>query len=151
MLGIPAGGGASGLDVRTAAELPIIDVRKLSKGKNRDLADLFDRLEQESRRLGGAVTQEDLEKLQPLIDKIDERIATVLGLKKKVVRNLRSIVEVLIERRISRASMARPEAVRGEEIPTIKPPKKTGSKTRKRVPGKRLEMFFTNEDLTQVD
>jgi len=64
--------GVAALEVKHAEELPILNVRTLSQGDIELLASLFDGLETEARRLGGADTAENIEKLwDTVIEKID--------------------------------------------------------------------------------
>lgn len=122
--GRPTGGGVIELDVNSLAKLPILDLDKLKSTKGKTLSEIFGRLELEARRIGGADTQEYLETLQPIISEIDKCCANILGLENEFAENLRKIVEVLSERRISRTAQAAPETVKGEEEPRIRPPKK---------------------------
>jgi len=128
-LGISAGGGASGLDVRTACEFPILDIRKLHKKKVKELAKLFDKLEFEARNIGGVLKKEDVDKLQPVINEIDKEIFSILNLDDKLIEILHKQVFALMDRRLARAGKAMPESVKGEEEPRrIKPPKKRKAK-----------------------
>jgi hypothetical protein len=56
---------------------------------------------------------------------IDDGIARILGLEGKNVEHLRKIVQIMAERRVARTLEAKPEAVKGEEEPRIRPPKKS--------------------------
>ncbi|MBS7632538.1 hypothetical protein KEJ15_02800 [Candidatus Bathyarchaeota archaeon] len=62
--------------------------------------------------------------IQPVVNEIDASIAKILGLERNFVEYLQTLVKVLAERRISRTVEARPETVKGEEEPRIRPPKK---------------------------
>jgi len=93
-------GGVIGLEVSVAREMPILDVRKLSQEQLNLLAQLFEELEREARRIGGASTKEQIEKLKPKIYEIDRAIAKILGLKEEGVRALEAQVDVLVERRV---------------------------------------------------
>jgi hypothetical protein len=122
--GRSTGGGVIELDVKSAEKLPILDVRQLSQEQIQELRELFTKLEDKTRKIGGADTQEKLEKLQSIIDEIDASVAKMLGLGNELAENLRTVTKILAERRISRTRRARPEAVKGEEEPMIKPPRK---------------------------
>ncbi len=65
-----------------------------------------------------------LKYVQKIVDEINSSIACFLGLEKKFVEHLRMIVKIMAERRIARTLEAKPEAVKGEEEPRIRPPKK---------------------------
>ena len=122
--GRSTGGGVIELDAKSAGKLPILNYKKVTKQQAEVLSELFKKLEDETRQIGGADTQENLEKLQPFVDEIDMRIADVLGLKRELLEKIRKIVGVLCKRRISRTRKARPETVKGEEKPKIRPLKK---------------------------
>jgi len=122
--GRTTGGGMSTLEPNFAMALPVLDVKKLDKRELERLTSLFERLEAEARMLGRADTRENLEKLQPIVDEIDASVVEVLRLEKDLVEYLRSLVRTLTERRISRIMEAKPEAIKGEEEPRIRPPEK---------------------------
>jgi hypothetical protein len=122
--GITTGGGAIRIDVNQASNLPIIDVRKVPPTDVDKLASLFDDLEEKARSLGRADRREEATKLQPIVDKIDAEIVRVLGLKMSLIKECKSLLNVLMERRFTRLEEARPEAVIGEEVPRIRPPRK---------------------------
>lgn len=143
--GRSTGGGVIELDVKSAGKLPILDVRKLSQKQIHDLAELFTRLENETRKIGGADTQEKLEKLQPIVEEIDASVAQILRLKKTLVESLRAVTQILAQRRISRTRRARPEAIKGEEKPRIKPPKKKERKLKRKEPSAPLTRWIPLE------
>ncbi len=122
--GRSTGGGVIELDINSLARLPILNVNALEKERLKKLSELFKELELEARKTKGVDTQENLEYIQKIIDKIDNNIACVLGLEEKFVEHLRKIVKIMAERRISRTLEAKPEAVKCEEEPRIRPPKK---------------------------
>jgi len=142
--GRTTGGGVAELDLKSAEKLPILNVRKLSKKQIQDLGEQFSRLELETRKIGGADTQENLGKLQAIIEETDIAVAKVLRLEKKFVENLLKVTQILSERRISRTLSARPEAVKGEEEPKIKPPEKKERKT-KQEPSASLTKWIDSE------
>ncbi len=147
--GRTTGGGMVALEASQASEIPILDVRTLNEESLRRLSDLFDQLEDEARKLGGAETQKNMEALKnSVILKIDEAIADILFPDKpekdrrRIVEQVRRVSKLLMERRLFRAGEARPEAVKGEEEPRIRPPKKTKQrkKAEKSIP---LDMFIS--------
>ncbi|MEM4439737.1 MAG: N-6 DNA methylase, partial [Pyrobaculum sp.] len=110
------GGGAVALEVKHAREMPILDVRRLGEDDLRLLASLFDELEAEARRLGGADRRENVEKLwDTVIKKIDEEVARILGLPSGVAEAARAISKALMTRRLMRAKGAKLEAFKSEE------------------------------------
>ena len=114
-------------DVNTLNEFFVPNPNKLSKDEVDRLASLFDELEAEARKLGGADTRDDIDKLEEkVINKIDLEIARILGLPKNVAEKVRMLAKTMMERRLARAEEARPEVIRGEEMPRIKVPKKAG-------------------------
>ena len=122
--GRTTGGGMSVFEPNFALSMPALDVTKIGRKKLSELAKLFDKLEQEARGLGGADTEENLKQLQPIVDKIDKTVAEVMGLKKGFLEEMKNVLHVLSERRMSRVERATPESISGEEEPKITPPKK---------------------------
>jgi len=122
--GRTTGGGMLSIEVKQALKMPILDVRRINKKHLGKLTNLFEKLERESRNIGGADVQENLSELQPILNGIDMRIGKILGLKKELVERTRKIVEWLSDRRISRKEKAAPESIKGEEEPRITPPRK---------------------------
>jgi len=134
-------------DVRPLSEFLILDVKKLPREVIEKLAQLFDRLEAEARKLGGADEVEvvfgselarelagggDVRPGVPglfntVIKDIDYEVARILGLE-HVVEAVRALVLDMARRRLARAREARREAIRGsEEIPRIEKPKRRRS------------------------
>ncbi|MEM2819190.1 MAG: Eco57I restriction-modification methylase domain-containing protein, partial [Nitrososphaerota archaeon] len=108
--------GPIGLEVKHAEEMPILDVRRLDQKDLELLASLFDELEAESRRLGGADKRENMMRLwDTIISEIDYKVAQVLGLPKELADGARALAKLMMERRLQRAQEARPQAIRGEE------------------------------------
>jgi type I restriction-modification system DNA methylase subunit len=122
------------LDVRPLSSFLILDVRRLPRGDVERLAQLFDRLESEARRLGGADSAENVygselareltgrADVRPgvqglfntVIREIDYEVARILGLE-HLVEPIRALVLTLARRRLARAQEARREAIVGEE------------------------------------
>jgi hypothetical protein len=112
------------LDVRPLSSLLILDVKRLPRGDVERLAQLFDRLESEARRLGGADSAENIygselageltgrTDVRPgvqglfntVIREIDYEVARILGLE-HLVEPIRALV----------LTLARREAIIGEE------------------------------------
>jgi type I restriction-modification system DNA methylase subunit len=119
------GMGVAALEVKHAEEIPILDVRKLDEKDVDVLASLFDELEAEARKLGGADTAENIENLwDTVIDKIDVEITRILKLPKELAKTAKIMAKTMMKRRLQRAEEATPEAIKGEEEPRLKPPKK---------------------------
>jgi hypothetical protein len=110
-----SGGGIIGLEVNIAKEMPILDVRKLTDEQVINLAELFDKLESVSRRIGGAVEKEQVEKILPIIKEIDSFVGSLLGLSKNQIRNVQETVDELIKRRQASSKEPKPESVKGRE------------------------------------
>ena len=132
------GKGALAIETNMLSDLPILDMKKLPQEDVERLAQLFDRLEAEARRLGGADEVEDVfgselaneltggsSNVKPgveglfntVIREIDYEVARVLGLE-NLVEPVRTMVLEMARRRLSRAGEAKPEAVKGtEELP----------------------------------
>jgi type I restriction-modification system DNA methylase subunit len=116
--------GPIGLEVNMVREMPILDVRKLPNELVTELASLFDRLEAEARRIGGASRKEDLEKLKPVIQEVDRALAKLLDMPEDVVKSVEDQVDMLVERRIAGSKEERRESVRGEAEVKLKPPRR---------------------------
>jgi len=109
--------GPIGLEVRHAREIPIIDVTSLNENDLKNLANLFEKLEQEARNLGGADKKENIKKLwNGVIAEIDEEVSRILGLPKQLAKKSRKVAKKMMERRLSRTEETPPEAIGGEEI-----------------------------------
>jgi hypothetical protein len=148
--GRTAGGVAAlGLEARLLSNLPVLDVKKLPREDVERLAQLFDKLETEARRLGGADEVEnvfgselareltgktnvkaDIQGLfNTVIREIDYEIAKILGLE-HLVETVRAMVLELVSRRLARAREAKRETIKGtEELPKIEKPKKKKGKS----------------------
>jgi type I restriction-modification system DNA methylase subunit len=134
VMGRSTGGGMIELDVKPLGEFVIIDVKRLSREYLEELAKLFDELEAEARRLGGADTVENVfgselakdltgrEDVQDgiqglfntVIKKIDEKVASILEAE-ALVEPVRAMVVELARRRLARAAEAKPGALKGSE------------------------------------
>jgi hypothetical protein len=132
--GRSTGGGALALEASVLNDVLILDVKKLPRGDVEKLARLFDRLEAEARRLGGADMVENVfgsklaEELtgrgdvrpgveglfNTVIREIDYEVARILGLE-GLVETVRAMVVELVRRRLSRTGEARREAIKGME------------------------------------
>jgi type I restriction-modification system DNA methylase subunit len=119
-----SGGGIIGLEVSIAQEMPVLDVRKLPSECIAELASLFDKLESESRRIGGASEKEQLEKLKPAIYELDKALAKVLDLPEDVAKLIEEQVDMLVERRIAGSKVEGRQSVRGEAEGKLKPPRR---------------------------
>jgi hypothetical protein len=122
------------LDVRPLSSFLVLDVRRLPRGDVERLAQLFDKLESEARRLGDADSAENIygselareltgrTDVRPgiqglfntVIREIDYEIARILGLE-HLVEPIRALVLEMARRRLARAQEARREAIVGEE------------------------------------
>jgi type I restriction-modification system DNA methylase subunit len=126
--GTPAAKGPIGLEVSIARDMPILDVRRLSGEHIAEFASLFDRLEAEARRIGGASEKEQLEKLKNVIYDIDRALAKLFNMPEDIVRILEDRVNMLIERRVAGSKEERRESVKGEIEIKLKPPRKSRRK-----------------------
>jgi type I restriction-modification system DNA methylase subunit len=134
VMGRSTGGGMIELDVKPLGDFLILDVKKLPREDVRRLAELFDKLESEARKLGGVDKAEsifgtDLAKdliggegvegkiqgiFNTIIKEIDERIADILQVE-ALLEPLRAMIVELARRRLSRALGPRPEVIKGSE------------------------------------
>jgi hypothetical protein len=163
-MGRSTGGGMLELDVRPLSSFLVLDVKRLSRGDVERLAQLFDELESEARRLGGADSAENVygselaEELtgrtdvrssiqglfNTVIKEIDYEVARMLGLE-HLVEPVRVLVLAMAKRRLARAQEARREAIIGEE----REAEPRGRRARRRAGGggssgvgRRLDEFF---------
>jgi hypothetical protein len=139
--GRSTGGGVIELDDKTAGKIPILDINKISKKDTEKLSSLFNKLETQTRQLGEAETQDSIEKLQPVIDEIDAKMADILGIDWALVESMKVITKFFFERRVARIEEARPESVKGEEEPMITPPRRA-KKQQKLSLDKQLTKWF---------
>jgi type I restriction-modification system DNA methylase subunit len=162
VMGRSTGGGMIELDVKPLSDFLILDVKKLPKEDVEKLAELFDELEAEARRLGGAHEAENVlgselareltnrsvksgiaGLFNTIIKRIDHEVARVLELE-DIVEGLRTAVLEMAGRRLSRAQEAKREAIKGsEELPKIRKPRRKKSKeTESSSITRRLDEFF---------
>ena len=131
------------MEVKHAEEMPILDIRKLNQKDLESLAYLFDELEAEARNLGGADTEENIEKLwDTIIERIDLEIARILELPEELAKKAKIMAKIMMKRRLQRAEEAAPEAIKGEEEPRLRPPKKP-KKEQFKEPTVPLDRFTT--------
>jgi type I restriction-modification system DNA methylase subunit len=116
--------GPIALEVNIARDMPILDVRMLPEEQVKVLAEEFDKLESEARRIGGASEREQLEKLKPVIYEIDRALAELLNIPEDIVRLIEEQVDMLVERRIAGSKEERRGSVRGETEVKLKPPRR---------------------------
>lgn len=134
VMGRSTGGGMIELDVKPLSNFVILDVKRLTRESLEELARLFDELEAEARRLGGADAVENVfgselakdltgrENIKEgvsglfntVIKEIDEKIGEILQME-ALVEPVRAMVVELARRRLSRATEAKPGALRGSE------------------------------------
>jgi type I restriction-modification system DNA methylase subunit len=147
--GRSTGGGMIELDVRPLGDFLLLDVKKLPIEDLEHLARLFDELEAESRRLGGADTaknvfgselardltgREGIEEgvtglFNTIIKEIDEKVAEILQIE-ALVEPIRAMVVELARRRLSRAAEARPSALKGSEEQLYRKSGRKGARTK---------------------
>jgi len=96
-------GGAIALEANVAGEMPILDIKKLNDKQLNSLAKLFDELERDTRKIGGASRKEEIKKLKPKIYEIDRAVAALLDIKDKDIKNVEAQVDRMVERRVSAA------------------------------------------------
>ncbi|MGC9203266.1 MAG: hypothetical protein ACP5HX_11440, partial [Thermoproteota archaeon] len=122
--------GVAALEVKHAQEIPVLDVNTLNKDELKKLAELFEKLESETRKLGGADKKENVEILwDSVVAEIDEEVARILGLPKKLANEAKILAKAMMERRLSRTEEAAPEAIGGEEATRMRVPKKSTKNT----------------------
>jgi hypothetical protein len=134
VMGRSTGGGMIELDVKPLNTFLVLDVKGLPREELERLAALFDALEVEARRLGGAdaienifgselakdlTGKENVKEGVPglfntVIREIDEKIGEILQME-ALVEPVRAMVVELARRRLSRATKAKSEVLRGSE------------------------------------
>jgi type I restriction-modification system DNA methylase subunit len=139
--GRTTGGGMLSIEVNQALKMPVLDVRRLRKKHLAKLSDLFDKLEIETRKIGGADSINGLEQLQTVFAEIDTAISEALAYKKEIVNKIDAMVQILFKRRVSRTEKASPESIGGEEEPRISPPRKM-KKQQKAMADKQLTRWI---------
>jgi len=129
------GGGMLELDIKPLEELLILDIYKLKDDHKKRLAQLFDELEIEARRLGGQDVKENTMRLyDSIIKKINYTIAEILDLGELMAEGIRTMVKTMMERRLARAWEARREAIKGaEEERKLERPRKKRAKKETKV------------------
>lgn len=146
--GRSTGGGMIELDVKPLSEFLILDVKKLPRDDAEKLAKLFDKLENETRRLGGADTAEnvygselakeltgkDVERkvdgiFNTIIKEIDYEIGRILGVE-NMVEIIRTLVIEHARRRLSRVLAPKQSALKGSEPIAELRPEKTKRKSK---------------------
>jgi type I restriction-modification system DNA methylase subunit len=161
--GRSTGGGALAIEANVLNNMLILDVKKLLREDIERLARMFDRLEAEARRLGGADEIENVfgselageltgktnvkagiqGLFNTVIREIDYEVARILELE-HLVETVRAMVLELVSRRLARAGEAKREAIKGtEELLKIeKPKKKKGRSGGGSGIARRLDEFF---------
>ncbi len=104
--GLKSPGGIIQLDAGRARGIPVLDVRKLSTQQMKQLANLYNELEHEARKIGGTSRRGEIEKLKPKIYEIDRAVAELLGIKDEDVKHVEAQVDLMVERRVSVAKGA---------------------------------------------
>jgi len=124
--------GVAALEVNKAEEMPILDIFNLKEEYLKSLADLFDKLNREARKIGGADKKENIMKLwDSVIAEIDEKIAEILNLPEYLPEAARTLAKIMMERRLARTKQPQPTAIKGAtEMLQIKQQKK-GKRRRK--------------------
>ena len=122
--------GPIGLEVNIARDMPVPDVRRLSDDKVEELAEKFNRLEEEARRIGGASERGQIERLKPIIYEIDNAVAEVLRIPELTKQIIEMQVDMLVERRVTGSKEERREHVKGEVESVVRPKKRRGRAAR---------------------
>jgi len=88
---------------------------RLDENELKTPANLFDKIDLEARRLGGASKRENVMKLwDTAIAEINYKVADILGLSRELADGARALAKMMV-RRLRRVREARPQAIRGEE------------------------------------
>jgi hypothetical protein len=167
VMGRSTGGGMIELDVRPLSEFVILDVKRLPRENLEELARLFDELEDEARKLGGADAVENVfgselakdltgredvqEGIQGLfntvIKKIDEKVASILEAE-ALIKRVRTLVVELVRRRLAKAAEAKPGALKGSEELLHRPKRKGSKRKGKKGHGDEAEPSTRLDDFT---
>lgn len=140
--------GLISLEVAQAERMPILNVTRIPKPELRKLAELFDSLEKETRKIGGGHKKENLEKLSKQFEQIDSLVADILKLPNDLGESTRKLASQLMERRLMRTEEAIPELLRGEEqtLEMTPPSKKSRKAKEKEVPSLVLDNWVGNSE-----
>lgn len=122
------GQGALSLDLRPFDELRIPNPDKLTEAEIDRLAALFDRLNDESRKIGDISRSKNVVKLNDIYSAIDYAVAEIFSIPREQVEELVRTVGVLIERRQTRAEEPAPETLSGISPSRVSRPKKVKKK-----------------------
>jgi methylase of polypeptide subunit release factors len=135
--------GVAALEVNKAEEMPIINVHSLSQKDIESLAALFDKLDAEARKLGGADTKDSVIELwDSIIAEIDRKIAQILQLPEYLPDAARTLAKIMMERRLTRMKQPEPTAIKGTtEMPPL----------RRQEKEKRARKTKSGEDTLKLD
>ena len=131
------------MEVDYAKSLRIPDVTKLGARDLKRLVTLYDELEAEARRVGGADKRVNLELMRATLERLDEGVALSVQLPKSVPKALRKNISLMMERRVQRAEGAKPESVTGEEAVRIRPPKTRAKEKKQDIGATQLDRWAT--------
>jgi methylase of polypeptide subunit release factors len=114
--------GVAALEVNKAEEMPIVNVLNLPQKDIESLATLFDKLDAEARKIGGADTKDNVTKLwDDIIAEIDKKIAEILQLPEYLPDAARTLAKIMMERRLTRMKQPEPTAIKGTtEMPPLR-------------------------------
>ena len=141
--GRTTGGGMVSLEAKGAMELLMPNVANLGTRNLRRLVSLYEELEAEARKVGGADKRTNLALMKATLERLDEGVALSLGLPKSIPKALRKSISIMMERRVQRAEDAKPEAVRGEEAVRIRPPRTRGKTKKEDIGATQLDRWTT--------
>ncbi|MEM3697424.1 MAG: N-6 DNA methylase [Candidatus Bathyarchaeia archaeon] len=138
--------GVAALEVNKAEEMPILNILHLKTEHLETLATLFDKLDKEARKIGGADKKDNVIGLwDGVIAEIDAKIAEILQLPEYLPEAARTLAKIMMERRLTRTEQPQPVAIKGTtEMPQIQKVEKE-KKKRKAKTGKqtvRLDKFI---------
>jgi hypothetical protein len=125
--------GVAALEVNKAEEMPVLDVLSLKPKDLKILATLFDKLDAEARKIGGADKRGNIMELwDGVTAEIDRKVAEILQLPEYLPEAARTLAKIMMERRLTRTEQPQPIAIKGTtEMPQIKQQEKEKSKRKK--------------------
>jgi len=136
--------GVAALEVNKAEEIPVPNLSNLENKALKKLATLFDKLDKEARRIGGADKKDNTVRLwDSIIAEIDNEVAEILQLPEYLPETTRTLTQIMMDRRLTRTEQPQPVAIKGTtEMLPIKKSEKSKRKAKPREKTQRLDEFI---------
>ena len=122
--GRKTGAGAIALEVQTALNMPVLDVKNIDKESKAVLSDLFDELVAKAQKVGGAKDEEQMVEVTKSIYRIDEALSKLINYSKDSLLFLQNKVDEMVSRRMKDAKAPDQDFIKGEQVTTIRRPER---------------------------